>query len=399
MLRATRFAMLAALLSVTAIGAAQEATPKAKPKQVGTPNPTAKLKKEGTPIPKAKPKSKVKPTAVTDLKDVDADFAYQGEYLGSVLNKHNCCQSVGLQVVALGGGQFQAVEYTHGLPGYGWKIGRDRTKYTGKLEDETLTLDSEGRQISISNGYAIIRATGGRTLGHANKVHRESSTMGAAAPHGSAVLFDGTNTDKFKDGKIVDGNLLKEGTETAAAYGDFRLHLEFRLPYMPHAKGQARANSGVYVQGRYEVQILDSFGLDGEFNECGALYRERKPDLNMCLPPLTWQTYDIWFRGPRFDEAGKKTEHARFTVLLNGVPVQDDIEQESGTGNGKRIGEGTNPRPTKFQNHSNPVRFRNMWLVEGSGKPASHCCPHAQAAIEKADPQLLSLLKTIGYRN
>jgi hypothetical protein len=366
MLRATRFALMAALVGVSSLLSAAE-----------------------------------KGAAVTDLKDVDADFAYQGEYLGSALNKHNCCEPIGLQVVALGKGEFQAVAYAGGLPGYGWKIDGQRTKYAGKIESGTLTLKSDAGSIEIpANGHTIIRASEDkRILGYANKVHRASSTLGACAPHSAVVLFDGTNTDKFKGGQIVEGNLLKEGTETADAYGDFRLHLEFRLPYMPNARSQGRANSGVYVQSRYEVQILDSFGLDGAFNECGALYREQKPDLNMCLPPLSWQTYDIWFQAARFDDQGKKSKNARFTVWLNGVAVHDDLEQKTPTGAGKRVGESPKPLPTKLQNHSNPVRFRNIWLVEGSATSQSHCCPNTYAGQSNAaDPELLSLLKTIGFR-
>ena len=84
----------------------------------------------------------------------------------------------------------------------------------------------------------------------------------------------------------------------------------------------------------------------------------------MCLPPLSWQTYDIWFRSPRFDADGKKIENARLTAWLNGVPVQNDLSVESPTGAGKRIGEGPNALPTKLQNHSNPIRFRNIWIVK-----------------------------------
>ena len=338
-----------------------------------------------------------KSPAITDLKDVDADFAFQGEYLGSALDARNCCKSCGLQVVALGNGEFQAVEYVGGLPGYGVWGETTRLKYAGKLEGDTLTLTGESRQIQISYGQATISAIGDyqRVLGNACRVTRQSATIGACPPCGAVVLFDGSNTDHFKDGKMTEDGLLKEGTETKDAYGDFRLHLEFRLPYMPLARGQGRANSGVYIQSRYEVQVLDSFGLDGEFNEAGALYRERKPDLNMCLPPLSWQTYDIWFRSPRFDADGKKIENARLTAWLNGVPVQNDLSVESPTGAGKRIGEGPNALPTKLQNHSNPIRFRNIWIVPmGGGSSASGNVP--SLAGSNADPQLVSLLQTIG---
>jgi hypothetical protein len=334
--------------------------------------------------------------AITSLADVDEDFHVQGEYLGSIVDANCRCQCVGLQVVAMGKGEFTAVEYEGGLPGYGWKIDGGRAKYAGKRDGDKVILTGDKKQIEIQNGHAIIKTVGEyRTLGRVSHVERESGTMGACAPCGAVVLFDGTGTDKFKNGKMTEDGLLMEGTETAIGYADMRLHLEFRLPYMPTARGQGRANSGVYVQSRYEVQVLDSFGLDGAFNECGALYREKKPDLNMCLPPLSWQTYDIWFRGPRFGEEGKKTANARFTVWLNGVPVQNDIEMPSGTGAGKRVGEGTNPLPTKLQNHSNPVRFRNIWLVE-TGRAAT---PSAKsvAKIESSDPKVAAILKSIGY--
>ena len=302
--------------------------------------------------------------AWTEPPEGDADYVLQGEYLGSIIDDCCRCQPVGLQVVALGDGKFQAVEYVGGLPGYGWPIDGERLKFQGTREGDTLTLTGESQQITIKNGHSIIKRVGeyNREIGNACFVERESGTMGACPPCGAIVLFDGSNTDKLKDAQVVDG-LLKEGFETKDAYGDFRLHLEFRLPYMPKATGQGRANSGVYLQSRYEIQILDSFGLDGEFNECGSLYRERKPDLNMCLPPLAWQTYDIWFQQARFDADGKKIQDAHLTAWLNGVPVQNDLDVPTPTGGGKRVGEKPFPLPTKFQNHNNPVRFRNMWIV------------------------------------
>jgi hypothetical protein len=156
---------------------------------------------------------------------------------------------------------------------------------------------------------------------------------------------------------------MEVGAITKRKFTDFRLHLEFRTPYMPAARGQGRGNSGVYIQQRYEVQILDSFGLVGEFNECGSLYRQTPPDLNMCLPPLAWQTYDIVFTAARFDpETKAKTAPARITVFHNGVAVHDDRAIASKTGAGQP--EAPTPNPILFQNHSDPVRFRNVWFVE-----------------------------------
>ena len=325
-----------------------------------------------TPVSAADPAAK----AATDISQVDGDFAYQGEYLGSAMNDCGRCQPVGLQVVALGKGEFQAVEYRGGLPGYGWPIDGERIKYQGQLACETLTLKSEGRQVTISGGRAAIAkvAQGEWSVGNAAKVERQSPTIGWCAPRGATVLFDGSQADHWKDGKLEDG-LLKEGCETKAAFGDFQLHIEYRLPYMPTARGQGRANSGVYIQSRYEVQVLDSFGLDGIENECGSLYKQRKPDLNMCLPPLVWQTYDIWFRGPRFDDSAKKIENARITLHHNGVAVHDNVEVIAKTGGGSA--EGPQALVTKLQNHGNPIRYRNIWLVD-HGQPTA--CPRQVAA-------------------
>lgn len=340
---------------------------------------------------------KNRPKAYTEVPADDADFPFQGEYLGSALNDCNQCEPCGLQVVAMGDAQFYAVQYRGGLPGYGWPIGGDRAKYEGTREDEVLTLTGEHRQITIKNGHAIIKAVGdySRELGNARFVTRQSGTLGACAPCNAVVLFDGTNTEMLKNGQMTEDGLLKEGTETRDAYGSMRLHLEFRLPYMPKARGQQRSNSGVYVQSRYEVQVLDSFGLEGEFNECGALYREVKPNLNMCLPPLSWQTYDIWFTAARFDSEGNKVANARFTVWLNGVPVHNDLEMPTPTGAGKRVGESSKALPTKLQNHSNPVRFRNVWLVHYD-QSAGQCCNQQVADVAKKNPELASLLSSLG---
>ena len=116
--------------------------------------------------------------------------------------------------------------------------------------------------------------------------------------------------------EVARGDIL-----TRRSFGDVRIHLEFRTPLMPEARGQARGNSGVYVQGRYEVQVLDSFGLESMDNGCGALYRIAPPRVNASLPPRQWQTYEITFRAPRFDSSGSKTRNARITVRHNGEVI------------------------------------------------------------------------------
>ncbi len=261
------------------------------------------------------------------------DFKLQGEYTG---------QSLGLQVIATGKGGFDFVLYAGGLPGAGW--------------DRTPPQRAEGDADTVQQ---IIQS---RKL---KKTERRSPTLGAAAPPEAIVLFDGSEASlaKWQPGakRTADG-LLIPGVTTRDTFRDYTLHVEFQTPFMPEATGQGRGNSGVYHQGRYETQILDSFGLEGKNNEAGGIYEVRDPDLNMCLPPLAWQTYDVDFTAPRFDAAGKKTSEARLTVRLNGVVVQNDVRVPGPT-RAAPIGEADAPGPIYLQDHGNPVRFRNIWLL------------------------------------
>ena len=198
--------------------------------------------------------------------------------------------------------------------------------------------------------------------------------MGATPPPGAVVLFDGGGTDRFTASKLAPDGTLLSGVLTRMPVHDFQMHLEFRSPYMPHARGQGRGNSGVYIQQRYEVQILDSFGLEGVDNECGGLYKQQAPSVNMCLPPLAWQTYDIWFTAARWATDGKtKIANARITVLHNGVPIHSNREITAKTGGGKT--EGTEDFPINLQDHGNPVTFRNIWLVHGGVTSAVEAAP------------------------
>jgi hypothetical protein len=312
--------------------------------------------------PKPNPKA-----AVSDLAEADADFAYQGEYFGCIETPRLGCERAGLQVVALGDGRFQAVQFRGGLPGAGW----NRVHHyalAGERDGNELTLTaSTGLTIVVDGRTATIRNIAGQLVGKLEKTHRSSPTLGAPPPTGATVLFDGSSADQFAGGRVTPDGLLIAGPGTKQSYGDFRLHLEFRLPYMPYARGQGRANSGVYIQERYEVQILDSFGLEGAFNECGSLYRQRAPAVNACLPPLAWQTYDIDFTAARFDSAGKKVQNARITVRHNGITVHDNQEITGKTGSGRA--EGADERPIKLQDHGNPVHFRNIWIETPTAAP------------------------------
>jgi hypothetical protein len=297
--------------------------------------------------------------AVLDPKKADADFAIQGEYLGDV-NIEGATVKIGVQIIALGNGSFRAVGYPGGLPGDGWN-GEIKHESDGQLKDGAVEFKNGDIIAQARDGVLSIRSNG-NSLGECKKILRTSPTAGEKPSAGAVVLFDGTSADKFDNGKL-DGELLQQGVTSKQKFQNFTLHLEFQLSYMPTAGGQGRANSGCYAQGRYEVQILDSFGLSGEHNECGGIYTVRKPDVNMCFPPLSWQTYDIDFTAAKFDDSGKKTEDARMTVKHNGVVIHNDVPVPKST-TAAPLAEGKEPGPIYLQDHGNPIRFRNIWLVE-----------------------------------
>ena len=165
---------------------------------------------------------------------------------------------------------------------------------------------------------------------------------------------------RLADGSIQVGS---KDNRSRRRFGDARLHLEFRVPVMTGRKGQARGNSGVYIQDRYEVQVLDSYGLEPQDNDCGALYRIAPPAAKACLPPGEWQSYDIDFRAARFDERGKVVAQPRITVRHNGLVIHRDLDLPRPTAGGGRghVPEG----PIRLQDHGDPVRYRNIWVLPG----------------------------------
>ena len=263
----------------------------------------------------------------------DKDFAIQGEYASDKL---------GVQVIALGEGEFDIVVYQGGLPGAGW----DRTQ-------PQRTDGDAGTVADLVKGRGLKR------------VERKSPTLGAVAPVNAIVLFDGSQAaieKHWREGaKRTDDGLLVRGATSVETFQDYTLHVEFRTPYQPKARGQGRGNSGVYHQGRYETQILDSFGLAGKNNEAGGIYTVRDPDLNMCFPPLTWQTYDVDFTAARY-EGEKKIQDAVLTVRLNGVVVQRDVKVPQTTTAAPEM-ESSAAGPIYIQDHGNPVFYRNIWIV------------------------------------
>ncbi len=188
---------------------------------------------------------------------------------------------------------------------------------------------------------------------------------------GSEVAWKWINANVPPDNRVrwslVDGAMEVKGGAgnivTKDKFQNFKLHIEFRTPFMPEARGQGRGNSGVYLQGRYEIQVLDSYGLQGVDNECGGIYKVGAPMVNMCLPPMQWQTYDITFQAPRLDAGGNKTQDAVVTVVHNGVTIHDRRKLPGPTG-GAMDSNISEPGGIYLQDHGNPVQFRNIWLVE-----------------------------------
>ena len=197
-------------------------------------------------------------------------------------------------------------------------------------------------------------------------------------PSDAVVLFDGKDLSKWahKDGSSAKWKVERGYLETVPktgyiytreAFGDCQLHVEFAEPVPPKGESQGRGNSGVFLMGLYEIQVLDSYEnktyADGQ---AAAVYGQYPPLVNAARPPGQWQSYDIVFHGPRFDNAGKLLRPARVTVLHNGVLAQDNVELSGPTAHKARPPYSPQPEklPLALQDHSNPIRFRNIWIRE-----------------------------------
>jgi hypothetical protein len=222
------------------------------------------------------------------------------------------------------------------------------------------------------------------------KVSRPSPRLGVQPPEDAVVLFDGTGFEHWegigKGGKpqdvtwkLVDGAMeaaptLEEhgfatSVRTRRTFQDYHLHVEFRLPLFPEIIGQSRGNSGIIFENYafHELQVLDSYGLPGYYDECGAIYTIAAPRVNMCRPPLEWQSYDIIYTGPRCDDEGNLLQAPRITVNHNGKLIHNDLElQESSAAALQRREkpESCEVGRIKLQNHGDPVQYPNIWLEE-----------------------------------
>ena len=299
---------------------------------------------------------------------------YMGDYAGEFLAVGRDPRPAEAKVIAEGTGAYRVMIASQAGVDLFWA---PRIELAGTLGPEGVRLsgDSVGNpwEGGIAEGELTARVKsrygGTFTLRH---VARQSPTAGLEPPAGAVVLLpykEGTPPDTAEwtnetwvplpDGSLMVGD---GDTRTHREFGDVSLHLEFCLPYVPEGRGQDRGNSGVYFQDRYEPQILDSYGLIPRAGDCGAIYEIAVPPVNACLPPLSWQTYDITFRAPRFDGEGQQVEFPWMTVELNGTKIHERQWITHSTVGGAEgfVAKG----PFRLQDHGHEVRFRNIWVVE-----------------------------------
>jgi acetyl esterase/lipase len=271
----------------------------------------------------------------------------------------------------------------------------DAGPWSGRIEDAKLT--GQGLANGKSAPYELQR------------VHRLVPQLGAAPPPGAVILFDGSGFEHWTGigqggsaedvaWKLVDGAMevapALEGHGSASSIGtkttfqDYHLHIEFRLPLFPDVTGQSRGNSGIVFEDYtfHELQVLDSYGLPGHYDECGAIYKISAPHVNMCRPPLQWQSYDVIYRGPRYAADGTLSQAARITVNHNGKLIQKDLQLPDSPHAERQRREKPDSRSVgriKLQNHGDPVQYRNIWLKELS--------PEQQADVASAQKLTLDI--------
>jgi len=297
----------------------------------------------------------------------EPDDGIQGVYQGADALKAVSVKDEA-KVIGQGGGEFKVI------------LTADKgraVELTGKLEGGKVALTGAGGESGTIADKKLSVTVGDKKYELAYKVIKPPS-LGQKPPAGAVVLLpfeEGkkTNLDAWvalKGGPATwvpqeDGSVLITGggdIQTKQEFTNVVLHVEFRCPYMPAARGQGRGNSGVYLQSRYEVQVLDSFGLAPKDNECGGLYSVATPKVIASLPPARWQTYDITFHAPTV-ENGKIVKPATMSVAHNGIQIHRDVKIDHVTTAGVG-GPIKSPAPLMLQDHGNPVRFRNIWLVE-----------------------------------
>ena len=308
-----------------------------------------------------------------------AQEPFMGEYAGTYHADQSQTTKATAKVIAEGPGYYRVVVQAEPLtPGeptaqfeiYGVQQGT-KVNLFGRASAEMWHGTIAGDRLVADPGYYGIGVELGKTT-------RRSPTEGAPPPAGAVVLLpfapgNAPDISAWNGGPwkpLDDGSLQcnpgRGSITTKQSFGDLKLHVEFWLPLMAENFGQERANSGVFLNDLYEIQVLDSFGLVPSMGDCGAIYNQTRPMVNANLPPERWQTYDITFRAPRMNPDGSVKEKGRVTVELNGIKVQDNTLIEGGT-LGHEPGKppaNVATGPLQLQDHGNRVRYRNVWLIE-----------------------------------
>ena len=347
-----------------------------------------KLKSENKKLKQVREGVQIREGVYVSAPSADKSFRLLGEFAGEISGSDSSDQpprTIGLQLRPVSGTDFDAMILEGGLPGVGatfidpgdgaQPIGDRKPtpmRLVGRRNGDVLVLSGGPFAIFVDPGGCTLIDPSGKNIGRLDRVVRTSPSLAARPPKGAIVLFgmpgegaknaDGKKNDHLVGATVTEDGLLEEGFTIKPMIQDFDLHVEFRLPYMPRADGQKRGNSGIYIHSRYECQVLDSFAKVSEFSDLGAIYRFKAPRINMALPPLSWQTYDIRFTAARFNSDGSKFSDARLTSWVNGVKVQDDVSLPSQTGHGKL--EEPILLPTHIQDHGDPVRYRNLWIID-----------------------------------
>lgn len=313
----------------------------------------------------------------------DDDDGIMGNYQGAFTSPGAAGKTVRAQIVAYGKGNYTLVLFLGDEKG---EFSRDEIRShvkKGQLSFSkpirvapwggNFTLTTQAAEETLTGTLSPGKKTSAEPLSfELKRVFLEPPTRGMAPPEGARALFDGSNLDQWERHPRVwniqdDGGMQVCGSslKTLENFGSGLYHVEFMTPFTPEKRGQARGNSGVYLLGVYEIQVLDSFGLPPADNHCGGLYSLATPGTDALLPPLQWQTYDITFEAAEFDDAGNKTKNARLHVLHNGIVIHNNIELPGPTPGGISDQESASG-PLLLQDHRDPVRFRNIWF-----KPAS----------------------------
>jgi hypothetical protein len=244
-----------------------------------------------------------------------------------------------------------------------------KVELDGKVDGDSVTFKNKGGEVEWTGTYGAgaIKGTAGGTAYEMKRVERKSPSMGKKPPQGAIVILDGKNWDQisptrtaeeWKAGEDGSVQISKGNLQSKQQFdGSFDYHVEFMNPFQPTQRGQGRGNSGCYLPNGDEVQVLDSFGMDTyKGGGCGGLYNYKDPDVFdvfslASFPPLEWQTYDMEYRVEKAD--GKPTGKPKLTVYHNGIKIHDAVELKNPARKGGLL----------WQDHGNPVRYRNIWVL------------------------------------